>query len=109
MRALVIDKNRKPLAPCSPARARRLLKAGKASILRKDPFLIILHYAVDDNIDNMKLKIDPGGTTGLAVVAHHKKGKVVVWNANLKHRSKQIKNDLTHRSQVRRSRRSRKT
>lgn len=38
----VLDSNRKPLDPCHPARARKLLKAGKAAVFRRYPFTIIL-------------------------------------------------------------------
>jgi 5-methylcytosine-specific restriction endonuclease McrA len=52
------------------------------------------------------MKIDPGAkTTGLAIL----QGKVVVWAAELVHRGFAIKSGLTARSQVRRSRRNRKT
>ena len=43
---LVLDTNRQPLAPCHPARARELLKSGKAAVFRKFPFTIILKKEV---------------------------------------------------------------
>ena len=42
MRVFVLDKNRKPLDPCHPAKARKLLKSGKAKVLRRYPFTIII-------------------------------------------------------------------
>ena len=42
MYVFVLDKNRQPLDPCHPARARELLKAGKAAVFRRYPFTIVL-------------------------------------------------------------------
>ncbi len=42
MQVFVLDNNRKPLDPCSPARARYLLKRGRAAIFHRYPFTIIL-------------------------------------------------------------------
>ncbi len=39
---LVIDAKKKPLTPCKPSRAKKLLNAGKAAIYRRFPFTIIL-------------------------------------------------------------------
>ncbi len=53
-----------------------------------------------------RLKIDPGAkTTGLAIVQNN----VVVWAAELTHRGFAIRDTLTSRRQLRRSRRNRKT
>ena len=41
-RVLVIDANKQPLMPCHPARARELLRAGKAAVHKHSPFTIIL-------------------------------------------------------------------
>jgi hypothetical protein len=41
-RVFVLDKNKKPLMPCRAARARRLLKRGRAAVYRIEPFTIIL-------------------------------------------------------------------
>ncbi|GAB5492447.1 MAG: hypothetical protein Phog2KO_26620 [Phototrophicaceae bacterium] len=41
-KVLVLDKNKKPLMPCHPARARELLRKGKATVFRRFPFTIIL-------------------------------------------------------------------
>ena len=47
-RVFVLDKNKHPLTPCTPARARILLSQGKASIFRNIPFTIILKYEVKE-------------------------------------------------------------
>ena len=41
-RVFVLSSDREPLDPCHPARARKLLKQGRAAVLRKYPFTIIL-------------------------------------------------------------------
>lgn len=100
----VVDSNRKPLNPCTPTIARKLQSAGKASVLRRFPYTLILHKEVDANPVPMTLKIDPGSkTTGLALL----QGNSVVWVAELTHRGQQIKKDLETRRGVRRSRRNR--
>ena len=38
----VLNHDKSPLAPCHPARARQLLRDGKAAIWRKYPFTVIL-------------------------------------------------------------------
>jgi len=42
MKVFVLDKNKKPLMPCHPARAKELLNKGKAAVYRMFPFTIIL-------------------------------------------------------------------
>lgn len=109
-RVLVVDKNRDPLMPCHPARARELLKNGRAKVLRRYPFTIILLDRESGDIQPVTLKIDPGSkTTGLALVADSQCGKRVVWAGELNHRGEQIKAGLLSRKQLRRGRRSRKT
>ena len=108
MRVLVIDKNQKPLDPTHPARARKLLKLGRAKVVRRYPFTIIMPELEGENCltHPHRLKIDPGAkTTGIAIV----QGSRVVWAAELTHRGFQIRDALTTRRQLRSSRRSRKT
>jgi 5-methylcytosine-specific restriction endonuclease McrA len=108
-RVLVVDANRRPLMPCSPARARILLTQGKAAVLRRFPFVLILKEARPDARETaLRLKIDPGAkTTGLAIV-HDTSGEVV-WAAEIAHHGDQIHKDLTRRAEVRRGRRQRHT
>ncbi len=108
-KVFVLDTKKRPLSPCHPARARQLLKNGKAAVYRRYPFIIILKRKVTD-IDNqpLRLKIDPGSkTTGLAIL-NDKTGEIV-WAAELQHRGQQIKKSLEKRRAIRRSRRNRKT
>lgn len=105
-RVFVLDTHRQPLAPCHPARARELLRDGKAAVFRCYPFTIILKRAVDATPTPVHLKLDPGSkTTGMALVQDNK----VVWAAELEHRGQQIRDGLEKRRAIRRSRRHRKT
>ncbi len=109
-RVLVIDKHKRPLMPCHPARSRELLKAGKAAVFRRFPFTIILKEREGGDTQPVALKIDPGSkTTGLTLVADFQTGKQVIWAAELTHRGQAIRDALLSRRQQRRSRRQRKT
>ena len=84
----VLNKNKEPLSPCHPAKARKLLKEGKAVIHKKYPFTIRLKELKKtdkENRDEYRLKIDYGGRhTGLAIL---KNNKYVVWLAQIEHRT----------------------
>jgi len=110
MRVLVVSSNRQPLMPCRPARARQLLKTGKAAVLRRYPFTIILKDRRDGDHQAVELKVDPGSKkTGIALIADFQRCKTAVWAMELEHRGMQIKSDLDSRRAIRRSRRNRKT
>lgn len=109
-RVLVLDRNKQPLMPCHPARARELLKKGKAAVFRKHPFAIILKERDGGDTQPVELKVDPGSrTTGISLVADCKRGKKVIWAGNLNHRGLRIKKLLDARRSLRRTRRGRKT
>ncbi len=110
-RVLVVDTNKKPLMPTHPAKARKLLREGKAAVYRRFPFTIILKYEVDEaQTQPIELKVDPGSkTTGISIVAQFARGWVVLWTANLAHRGQTIKLNLEKRRNTRRSRRNRRT
>ena len=107
MFVLTVDKNRNPLNPTHPARARRFLKEGRAVVLRRYPFTIMLKD-VESTSDGQEyqLKLDPGSkTTGIAIVADD----LVIWGAELHHRGYSIKQSLLTRRALRRGRRNRHT
>ncbi len=110
MRVFVLDKNLKPLDPCHPARARELLKKGRARIFKRYPFAIVMQDRTAEKsvIHPHRIKIDPGSkTTGIAVV-QEETGRVT--NAlEISHRGQQIKDSLYSRRALRRGRRNRKT
>ncbi len=104
--AFVLDTNRKPLTPCKPSIARKLLNAGKAKVFRLYPFTIILNKEVVDTPEPLTLKIDPGSKiTGLAILS----GSSLLWVAELTHRGQTIKAALESRRSIRRNRRNRHT
>jgi 5-methylcytosine-specific restriction endonuclease McrA len=105
----VVDVDKRPLAPCHAARARRLLTKGRAAVWRRYPFTIILKRAVAEaNPAVLRVKIDPGSrTTGLALV-NDATGQVV-WAAELAHRGQRIRDALLARRAVRHNRRARHT
>jgi 5-methylcytosine-specific restriction endonuclease McrA len=103
---LVLDTNRKPLAPCKSSVADRLCDAGKAAVFREYPRTIILKKEVNDPIKPCTLKIDPGSkTTGFAIL----QGNQVIFGAELTHRGQAIKQSLESRRSLRRGRRARHT
>jgi len=110
MRIFVFDKNKTPLMPCHPARARMLLAKGMAAVFRRAPFTIILLERVGGTCQDISLQIDPGSkTTGIALVATFKKVHQVVWAAHLKHRGQAITKALSQRRAIRTGRRFRNT
>jgi 5-methylcytosine-specific restriction endonuclease McrA len=105
----VVDQQRKPLDPVHPGRARYLLSAGHAAVLRRYPFTIILkHPKPDTQPQPLRVKLDPGSkTTGIAVV--NDVTSQVIWAAEVAHRGQQVKERMDLRRACRRSRRSRHT
>lgn len=102
----VLNANKEPLAPVHPGLARKLLKQHKAAVFKRYPFTIILKDSISTEVGNYSLKLDPGSkVTGVAIVNDDK----VIWAAEIAHRGEQIKTAIFTRSQVRRSRRNRKT
>lgn len=117
----VIDENKQPLAPCHPARARKLLKAGRAKVFRHFPFTIILQYSVStgpseadyssgtdpgpESSPETVIRLDPGSRhTGLAVTC----GDRVLFLMQIDHKLT-IQEDMKKRAAYRRNRRARKT
>ena len=110
MRVFVLNTNRRPLSPCHPARARELLRKGKAAVFRRVPFTIILKYVPCGDPAEVKVKIDPGSrTTEMALVMKRRGIDEVVWASELQHRGLEVKAKLDKRRAIRRARRSRKT
>ncbi|HEU5227793.1 MAG TPA: RNA-guided endonuclease IscB [Ktedonobacteraceae bacterium] len=105
----VVDQQRRPLNPVHPGRARLLLSQGKAAVLKRFPFTLILTTEIEQpRIHPLRIKLDPGSkTTGLAII-NDASGEVV-FAAEIIHRGHAIKASLDDRRAVRRSRRQRKT
>ena len=94
----VLDKHKKPLMPCHPARARELLAKGRARVHRLHPFTIRL---VDRTVGTsalqpVRLKFDPGATTsGIAIVREADDAQHVLHLAELSHRGKAVRKHMT--------------
>ncbi len=109
-RVFVLSSSEDPLMPCHPARARELLRDGKAAVYRRIPFTIVLKHRADGDTQPVELKVDPGSkTTGIALVGEFKRGRRAIFGANLSHRGQAVKDALESRRSLRRSRRARKT
>lgn len=110
MRVLVLDNQKQPLMPCRSARARQLLRDGKAAVFRRYPFTIILKDRAGGDTQPVSLNVDPGSnTTGVALAADYPRGRCAVWALHIGHRGPHIKSALDSRRAIRRSRRNRKT
>jgi len=109
----VLDKQKKPLMPCTPRRARLLLARKRAVVHRLSPFTIRLkdRRAQESTLQPVVLKIDPGSkTTGLALARVEKTDEGEVHHAlhlaELTHRGEEIRERLRKRAAYRRRRRS---
>jgi len=109
----VLDRKGRPLMPTHPARARELLRKGRARVHRLTPFTIRLVDvdATDPGVvvDGVELGIDPGSkTTGMALFVTDASGnRTAVSLIELVHRGLAIKMSLSKRAALRRGRRSR--
>lgn len=101
----VLNKENKPLMPCSSRKARLLLKQNKAIVANRSPFTIKLLYGSSGYIQPINLGVDAGSKTiGLSATTEKK----VLYEANVILRN-DIVNLLSTRRQNRRTRRNRKT
>ena len=100
----VLNKRGVPLMPCSPRKARILLKGDKARVVRRTPFTIQLTIATGESRQPITLGVDSGYTEiGLSAVTK----KSEVFRAGVKLRNDMVKLN-SERRQYRRARRNRK-
>jgi len=65
----VISKEGKALMPCSRAKARHLLEAGRARVIGKYPFRIQLNFSCENQVQDVTLGVDLGyGNIGFSAV-----------------------------------------
>ena len=100
----VINKNNKPLMPCSNRKARLLLKQNKAIVIKRTPFTIKLLYGSSGYKQPINLGID-AGSKYIGVSATTNK---VLYEAEVELRN-DIVNLLSTKRELRRTRRNRKT
>ncbi|MEB8336296.1 RNA-guided endonuclease IscB [Streptomyces endophyticus] len=106
----VLDKRGHALQPTTPARARKLLRVGRAVVARHTPFVIRLRdrAAAESQVDGVELGIDPGSKhTGIAVFTERAGERRGRYALQLEHRGSQIRKKLGQRAVYRRGRRSR--
>lgn len=63
MLVYVINKNGNPLMPCKPAKAKHLLRDGKAKVIKRTPFTIQLLWDCEENVQPITLGVDAGSKT----------------------------------------------
>ncbi|MGP3913240.1 RNA-guided endonuclease IscB [Nonomuraea sp. 10N515B] len=99
-----------PLDPCHPARARKLLAAGRAVVARHTPFVIRLkdRTAAELEVEGVEVSLDPGSRhTGISVFRAQEGTRYGLFGIQLDHRGGKIRDRLEARAGYRRCRRSR--
>jgi len=100
----VQNKDGEPLMPCTPAKARHLLEAGKARVIQRSPFTIRLSWQCENNVQDITLGIDTGAKyIGFSAVTRKK--ELISGTVTL---DQMLKKRLEQRGNYRRNRRSRK-
>ena len=56
----VVNQNGQKLMPCKPAKARKLLRAGKARVAGRSPFTIKLLWDCEERVQEITLGVDKG-------------------------------------------------
>lgn len=105
MKVFVLNMRGKPLMPCSPAKARHMLKAGKAVVARRTPFTIKLTIATGETKQDVTLGVDAGAKY-VGISATTEKEEVFASEVELR---QDITGLLADRLAFRRARRNRKT
>lgn len=104
MNVYVRNQNGKPLMPCKPAKARKLLRDGKAKVVNRCPFTIQLLWDCEEKVQEVAVGIDKGShVTGISCV-----GNVLILMSGEIHHRTDIKAKMGARRGNRRNRRSRK-
>lgn len=107
MLTFVLNRHGKPLMPCKPYKAKRLLKENAAKVVSRTPFVIKLKYGSSGYKQELIAGMDTGSKTiGSAVVDENGN---VVFQSETHLRGEEIKSKMKQRAVYRRTRRSRKT
>ena len=105
MRVFVINLRKQPLMPCSPRKAKVLLKSGKAKVVRKVPFSIKLTVVTGEAKQEVVAGMDSGSKIiGSAAISNGK----VIYQTETHLRGEEIKRKMEQRRMYRRTRRGRK-
>lgn len=104
MSVYVRNQDGQPLMPCTPAKARKLLRAGKARVVERCPFTIQLEWQCEGNVQEVTVGIDKGShITGMCCVGNG----TVLLAADIHHR-RDVKAKMDDRRDRRKRRRARK-
>jgi 5-methylcytosine-specific restriction endonuclease McrA len=100
----VINQNGHPLMPCKPAKARKLLRDGRAKVKQRCPFTIQLLWDCEEHVQEVVVGVDKGShTTGFSCVG---KGQILL-SGEIRHRL-DVKDKMDTRRAHRRHRRARR-
>lgn len=100
MHVYVRNQDGTPLMPCTPAKARKLLRAGRARIAARCPFTIQLQWQCEGHVQEVRLGIAKGSSgTGVVCVGNG----LVLLAAEIHHRL-DVKKQMDTRRIRRRSR-----
>ena len=105
MLVYVINRHGKPLMPCSAAKARRLLRDGKAKVIRREPFTIRLNYGSSGYRQPVTLGVD-AGSVHIGLSASTAKQELYSSDVQLRYDVVEL---LATRRELRRRRRGKKT
>ena len=103
MKVYVLSKTEKPLMPTTPARARKMLRDGKATVTQRTPFTIKLTVQTKEYTQPVTLGIDAGSKT-IGVSAGTEKEELYSSEITLRD---DIVKLLSEKRQYRRTRRNR--
>ncbi len=103
MLVYVLSIDGKPLMPCKAAKARKLLKQGRAKVVKRTPFTIQLNFDCENQVQDVKLGVDTGYKhIGLSAVSDAKE----LFRSEVELRTDIVKL-LSEKRQYRRTRRNR--
>ncbi|MHB1852278.1 MAG: RNA-guided endonuclease IscB, partial [Acidimicrobiales bacterium] len=109
-RVLVVDRRGHPLMPCHPARARKLLRSGRARTCHRAPFVIRLvdREVQHSEVPGVELGLDPGSKkTGVSVFRVDGEGaRRGLCSFEIEHRGHYIRKRMGQRAGYRRRRRT---
>jgi len=104
MTVFVLNKNKKPLMPCTEHRAKKLMESGRAVVHKCFPFTLRIKTCIDAEAPALRLKICQGAKrTGMAVL----NGNKVIFLVEIGHKNPHM--NIHSRASLRRGRRHRKT
>ena len=105
LKVFVLNMRGQPLMPCSPPKARKLLRAGKAVPVRRTPFVIQLTVPTGETKQPITLGVD-AGYKHVGLSATTAKEELLASEVELR---QDVTGLLSNRLALRRARRNRKT